>query len=100
MAPKSFHNALYLLSSTLIVGDHIFLIQNRLQEPEQSPEALFSAFRSALETYQAKRAGAVAQAIKETFLDQLPGSERARQQLEARLRELVQAHRLTLQDVT
>jgi len=99
MVPNSFHNALYLISSNLIVGDLIFSIQNRVQDPEQSGDALDSAFRSALNTYQAKRAGAVAEAIKETFPDQLPQSERRCQQLEARLGEFIRAHRLTLKDV-
>jgi len=99
MVPNSFHNTLYLISSNLIVGDLIFSVQNRVQDPEQSEDALDSAFRFALDTYQAKRAGAVAEAIKETFPDQLPQSERQCQQLEARLGEFILAHRLTLQDV-
>jgi len=99
MVPNSFHNALYLISSSLIIGDLIFLIQNRVQEPMQNEEALSSAFRSALNTYQAKRAGAVAQSIIETFPDQLPESERQCQQLEARLAESIRGHHLTLQDV-
>jgi len=99
MVPNSFHNALYLLSSSLIIGDLIFLIQNRVQKPRQNEETLFSTFRSALNTYQAKRAEAVAQAITETFPNQLPESERQRQQLEARLGQFIQGHHLTLQDV-
>jgi len=99
MMPNLFHNALYLISSSLIIGDLIFSIQNRVQEPMQSEEALSSTFRSALNTYQAKRAEAVAQAIIETFADQLPESERQCQQLEARLGEFIRGHHLTLQDV-
>jgi len=98
MATNTFHNALYLISSTLIVGDHVFSIQNRVQEPPQNDEALFSALESALGTYQAKRAEAVAQVIKETFPDQFPGSEKRCRELKARLEELVLVHRLTLQD--
>jgi len=99
MMPNSFHNALYLISSNLIVGDLIFWVQNRAQEPNQSRDALDSAFKSALNTYLTKRAGAVAEAIKETFPDQLPESERQCQQSEARLEGFIQMHHLTLQDV-
>jgi len=99
MMPNSLHNPLYLISSSLIVGDLIFSIQNRVQDPEQSEDAMDSAFRSALNTYQAKRAGAVAEAIKETFPDQLPESERQCRQLDVRLAEFIRAHRLTLRDV-
>jgi len=99
MVRNSFHNALYLVSSNLIVADLMFTIQNRVQEPRPSGDALDSAFKSALTTYQAKRAGVVAQAIKETFPDQLPESEMQRQQLEARLGEFIQMHHLTLEDV-
>jgi len=98
-ASNLFPNALYLISSSLIIGDHIFSIRNRVQEPEQSDEALSSVFRSALDIYQATRAKDVAQAIKETFPDEVPGSEMERYQLETRLRELVLAHRLSRQDV-
>jgi len=99
MAPDSFHNVLYLISSSLIIGDYIFLIQNRVQKLGQTDKALSSTFMSALKTYQVKRAERVAQAITETFFDQLPGSEDQSQQLEAKLEELVRAHRLALQDV-
>jgi len=98
LAPNSFHNVLYLISSILIVGDYIFSIQNRVQEPEESDEALLFAFRSALNIYQARREEVVAKVIKETFPDQLPGSEKERQGLKARLGELVLAHRLTPQE--
>jgi len=94
-----FHNALYLISSTLIVGAHVFSIQNRVQEPWQSDEALSSAFESALGTYQAKCAEAVAQVIKKTFPDQFPGSREGWQEWKARLEELVLTHRLMSQDV-
>jgi len=58
-----------------------------------------SAFKSALNTYLVKRAGAVAEAIKEIFPDQLPEWEMQWQQLEARLGEFIQARHLALQDV-
>jgi len=98
LAPNSFHNVLHLISSMLIVGDHTFSIQNRVQEPEQNDKALTFAFRSALNTYQAKREELVAQVIKETFPDQFLGSEQECQELKTRLGELVLAHRLTLRD--
>jgi len=99
MVPNLFHNALYLISSTLIVGDLIFSIQNRVQKTQQSRDAVESAFKSALNTYLVKRAGAVAEAIKEIFPDQLPEWEMQWQQLEARLGEFIQARHLALQDV-
>jgi len=97
LVPNSFHNVLYLISSILIVGDYTFSIRNWVQKPEKSNKALSFAFRSALNTYQAKCEEVVAKVIKETFPDQLPGSEKEHQELKARLGELVLAHRLTLQ---
>jgi len=39
-ASNLFSNLLYLISSALIIGDHMFSIQNRVQEPVQSDEVL------------------------------------------------------------
>jgi len=98
MTPNSFQSVLYLISSILIIGDHTFSIQNRVQQPEQSGQALSSAFSSALHIYRAKRTEVVAQVIKQKFPDGLPWQMEERKRLEARLEKLVLAHRLGPQD--